>query len=181
MGYTHLTLADRIELEGAVRRGDPQNLIAERLGRSPGTLSRELTLNGGREHYRALAAQRSATARAGAARARFLRDHGPSPAARRPTRGPAPRLVARRGCPHPASHAPCRSGHADLARIDLPLRLRGRARGAQTRAGRLPAPPPHQAQSPPPWHPGHPGKTQGHGLDRPPPARGPNPCHSRPF
>lgn len=71
MGYTHLTLADRIELEGAVRRGDPQNLIAERLERSPGTLSRELTLNGGREHYRALAAQQSATARAGAARRDF--------------------------------------------------------------------------------------------------------------
>ena len=60
MGYTHLTLADRIELEGAVRRGDPQNLIAERPCRSPSTLSRELTLNGGREHYRALAAQQSA-------------------------------------------------------------------------------------------------------------------------
>ncbi len=71
MGYTHLTLADRIELEGAVRRGDPQNLIAERPCRSPSTLSRELTLNGGREHYRALAAQQSATARAGAARRDF--------------------------------------------------------------------------------------------------------------
>lgn len=68
MGYTHFTLAERIELEGAVRRGDPQNLIAERLGRSPGTLSRELALNGGRDHYRALAAQQSAAARAGAAR-----------------------------------------------------------------------------------------------------------------
>jgi hypothetical protein len=30
-GGTHLTLADRIEPEGAGRRGDPPNLIAERL------------------------------------------------------------------------------------------------------------------------------------------------------
>jgi len=71
MGYTHLTLGDRIEQEDAVRRGDPQNAIAERLWRSPGTISRELTPNGGREHYRALAAQQSANARAGAARRDF--------------------------------------------------------------------------------------------------------------
>jgi IS30 family transposase len=176
MGYTHLTLADRIEQEDAVRRGDSQNAIAERLCRSPGTISRELTPNGGREHYRALAAQQSANAQAGAARRDFLRDHGPQPAAQRPARDPAPRLVARRDWPKPASHAPDRADHAHLARINLPLRLRGRARRAQTRTGRLAAPPPHQARSPPPWHPRHPGQTPGQGLDRPPPARGPEPC-----
>ena len=77
MGYTHRSLAERIEREGALRRGDPPNRIAERLGRSAGTPGRDRALQGGRDHDRALGAQHSATARAGAAQ--LLRDHGPSP------------------------------------------------------------------------------------------------------
>ena len=54
MGYTHRTLAERIEREGALRRGDPPNRIAERLGRSAGTPGRDRALKGGRDHDRAL-------------------------------------------------------------------------------------------------------------------------------
>lgn len=64
----HLALEERIELEAALRAGDTQAAIAQRLQRSPGTLSRELALHGGREGYRAAAAHRAALARRGSAR-----------------------------------------------------------------------------------------------------------------
>jgi IS30 family transposase len=57
--------------------GWPQNLSAERLGRSHGTIIRELGLNGG--HYRALAAQQSANARAVATRRDFCAITAPPP------------------------------------------------------------------------------------------------------
>jgi IS30 family transposase len=68
MVITHLDLADRIELEVAVRAGATQAAVAGRLGRSPGTISRELALNGGRAGYRAAAAHQAALGRRGTAR-----------------------------------------------------------------------------------------------------------------
>ena len=48
MANAHLNLEERIELEAALRAGDTQAIIAIRLARSAGTISRELALNGGR-------------------------------------------------------------------------------------------------------------------------------------
>jgi len=64
----HLALEERIELEAALRAGDTQEAIAHRLQRSPGTISRELALHGGRAAYRAAAAHQAALARRGSGR-----------------------------------------------------------------------------------------------------------------
>lgn len=64
----HLNLEERIELEAALRAGDTQAAIAERWGRSAGTISRELAVHGGRAGYRAAAAHQAARARRGNAR-----------------------------------------------------------------------------------------------------------------
>ena len=63
-----LKLEERIELEAALRAGDTQAAIALRLQRSAGTISRELTLHGGGDAYRAAAAHQAALARRGSAR-----------------------------------------------------------------------------------------------------------------
>jgi IS30 family transposase len=47
MANAHLNLEELIELEAALRAGDTQGIIAIRLARSAGTISRELALNGG--------------------------------------------------------------------------------------------------------------------------------------
>ena len=65
---SHLLLHERIELEAALRAGDTQACIAQRLGRSAGTISRELAMNGGRHAYRAAAAHQASVARRGKAR-----------------------------------------------------------------------------------------------------------------
>ena len=49
MRNKHLRLAERLELEASMRAGDTQALVAARLGRATGTISRELALNGGRK------------------------------------------------------------------------------------------------------------------------------------
>lgn len=63
VGKAHLELAERIELEAALRAGDTQAVIAARLGRSAGTISQELARHGGRAGYRAAVAHRAALAR----------------------------------------------------------------------------------------------------------------------
>jgi IS30 family transposase len=68
MGKAHLNLAERIELEAALRAGDTQAVIAARLGRSAGTISEELARHGGRACYRAAVAHCAAHARRGTAR-----------------------------------------------------------------------------------------------------------------
>ena len=68
MANAHLNLEERIELEAALRAGDTQAIIAIRLARSAGTISRELALNGGPRSYRATEAHRAAQGRRGAAR-----------------------------------------------------------------------------------------------------------------
>jgi len=68
MAHTHLNLEERIELEAALRAGDTQASIAARLARAAGTISREVALNGGPDHYRAAAAHRAAQRRRGTAR-----------------------------------------------------------------------------------------------------------------
>jgi IS30 family transposase len=68
MRNKHLSLAERIELEASMRAGDTQELVAVRLGRAAGTVSRELALNGGRSGYRSAAAHQASVARRGTAR-----------------------------------------------------------------------------------------------------------------
>jgi IS30 family transposase len=48
----HLTRADREEITRGLAAGDSLRAIASRLGRSPSTVSREVSRNGGRERYR---------------------------------------------------------------------------------------------------------------------------------
>ena len=58
-----LTLAEREEISRAVVAGHSMRSIAERLGRAPSTVSREIKRNGGRESYRASQADESAWGR----------------------------------------------------------------------------------------------------------------------
>lgn len=51
-----LSVAEREEISRGVIAGDSLRVIAARLGRSPSTVSREVARNGGRERYRAVAA-----------------------------------------------------------------------------------------------------------------------------
>jgi len=67
-GNKHLSLEERLGLEAALRAGETQAAVAARLGRSPGAISMELKLNGGRTGYRAYAAHRAALSRRGTAR-----------------------------------------------------------------------------------------------------------------
>ncbi|MFC4517749.1 MULTISPECIES: IS30 family transposase [Streptomyces] len=60
----HLTAADREEISRGIATGESARRIACRLGRSPSTISRETTRNGGREYYRATVADREARQRA---------------------------------------------------------------------------------------------------------------------
>lgn len=68
MKHRALSMAERIELEASMRAGDSQLAVAVRLNRATGTISGELARNGGREHYRAAAADQASVARRGAAR-----------------------------------------------------------------------------------------------------------------
>ena len=56
----YLMVAERIQIEVGLRCGDKANVIAARLGRSPSTISREVSANGGRDNYQAFAAERRA-------------------------------------------------------------------------------------------------------------------------
>ena len=68
MRNSHLSLTERIALEVALRAGDTQASIALRMARACGTVSREITLNGGRDAYRAANAHQAAQGRSGSAR-----------------------------------------------------------------------------------------------------------------
>jgi IS30 family transposase len=57
-----LSLEDRIEIGLGCQRGDSLRVIARRIGRSPSTISREVTANGGRVWYRPMKAHRRARA-----------------------------------------------------------------------------------------------------------------------
>lgn len=60
----HLTPADREEISRGIAAGESARCIAGRLGRPPSTVSRENARNGGRQHYRATAADEEAYRRA---------------------------------------------------------------------------------------------------------------------
>ena len=60
---TALTLREREEISRAIAGQEGVRAIARRLGRDPGTISREIRRNGGRGHYRAHRADRRAWAR----------------------------------------------------------------------------------------------------------------------
>src|ERR1700690_1479900 len=83
MTHSHLRLEERIELEAGLRAGDSQALLAQRLGRAPSTICRELKLHGGRAAYRALEADQAARSRQGSARRGFcaITQHPPLDAA----------------------------------------------------------------------------------------------------
>jgi IS30 family transposase len=68
MAHKHLQLNERIQIEIALRAGYSQKRISELLARAPSTISAEIRRNGGCQHYHAAAAQKAATAKAGAAR-----------------------------------------------------------------------------------------------------------------
>ena len=48
----HLTIGEREEIRVGLSRSESLSSIARRIGRSPSTVSREVSANGGREHYR---------------------------------------------------------------------------------------------------------------------------------
>lgn len=60
----HLTAVDREETSRGIAAGESARRIARRLGRAPSAISRESARNGGREHYRATAADQQAHQRA---------------------------------------------------------------------------------------------------------------------
>jgi IS30 family transposase len=60
-----LSLDEREEISRGLAAGDTLRTIAERLGRAPSTVSREVKRNGGRRGYRALRADKAAHERAG--------------------------------------------------------------------------------------------------------------------
>ena len=59
----YLSLSEREELSRGLAAGESLRVIAAGLGRAPSTVSREVTGNGGRADYRALAADQAAWAR----------------------------------------------------------------------------------------------------------------------
>lgn len=63
-GPSHLSLAEREEISLGLRSGETIRTIAGRLGRAASTISREVTGNGGRSHYRAVRAHHGAYERA---------------------------------------------------------------------------------------------------------------------
>ena len=64
-GGRYLSVGEREEIAVGLAAGESVRVIADRLGRSPSTVSREITRNSrGRRHYRALAAQGQAQWRA---------------------------------------------------------------------------------------------------------------------
>ena len=59
----HLSLEEREEISRGLAAGLSLRLIAERLGRAPSTICREVNANGGRRRYRALVAESTARKR----------------------------------------------------------------------------------------------------------------------
>jgi len=59
----HLTVEDREEISRGLAAGESLRAIADRIGRPPSTVSREVAANGGRDGYRATTAERAAVVR----------------------------------------------------------------------------------------------------------------------
>ena len=59
-----LSPVEREEISRGLAAGDALRVIAVRLGRAPSTISREVSRNGGRQRYRACAAERAMRRRA---------------------------------------------------------------------------------------------------------------------
>jgi hypothetical protein len=74
----HLTLVDREEISRGLAHNKSLCEIAQRLGRAPSTVSREVGRNGGRDTYRAHQADRAAFRRARRPKPSKLSDNNPS-------------------------------------------------------------------------------------------------------
>ena len=124
----HLSLAEREEISRGIAAGESLRCVAARLGRSPSTVSREVTRHGGRDRYRASVADRAAVANmrrpkvAKLARCSRLRAVVEAQA-RAALVSAADRGLAVRGVPR-------RSGDAGVARDDLPVAVRAGPRRA---------------------------------------------------
>ncbi|WP_406229456.1 IS30 family transposase [Nocardia sp. NBC_01009] len=68
----HITAGEREEISRGIAADDSARTIAEKLGRSPSTISREIARNGGRAEYRALDADAAAYVRARRPKASIL-------------------------------------------------------------------------------------------------------------
>lgn len=66
--YRRLTHEEREEISRSLARGEKLSAIAKRLGRSPSTMSREVTHNRGKSGYRAYLAGKRASRRAASRR-----------------------------------------------------------------------------------------------------------------
>ncbi|MFE0027462.1 IS30 family transposase [Amycolatopsis sp. NPDC059021] len=64
LGTRYLSVAEREEISLGLARGESMRVIADRLGRTPSTVSREISRNGGRDGYRAHRAEVAARVRA---------------------------------------------------------------------------------------------------------------------
>jgi len=78
-GYGRLTDLEREEISRWAPGGETQRSLAARLGRSPSTVCRELKKNGGRDKYRACAAQRGSARRSSSRRSGKRRLSVPGP------------------------------------------------------------------------------------------------------
>jgi hypothetical protein len=69
-----LSLEDREEIRAGIERGEPDAVIAERIGCHRGTVWRDIQVNGGRDAYRAFRAQDRADQAARRVKARWFEE-----------------------------------------------------------------------------------------------------------
>ncbi len=72
---SRLSIDQRIDIALGLARGESSRCIAERIGRAPSTICREVKANGGRRRYRPMVAHRQAQARARRPKSTKLASH----------------------------------------------------------------------------------------------------------
>ena len=131
MTHTVLSLSERIEIQVGLFTGLSQCAVAQRLGRSPGTISTELKRNGGGQTYCAQSAHLAATQR----KARVRRGYGKIDQTA-PLRDAVHAYLSRGWSPEEIA------GTLKLQYPEIPharLDLRGRPRRTATRTDQMPA------------------------------------------
>src|SRR6266850_1480569 len=128
---------EREEISRGIAAGQSMRQIAQRLGRSPSTVSREIRRNGGCSAYRASEAETSAWERALRPKSCRLARHSElTMAGRAEARTP---VVPGAGLWLAEAAIPCRPRHADISRDDLSQSLYSDARRAEEAANGAPA------------------------------------------